>query len=37
MEKMIHEDMPLSISDMDNISLDMENCLNEVNYRDLDH
>ncbi len=34
---MIHEDMPISISEMDNLSLDMENCLNEVNYRDLDY
>ena len=27
----------MSISQMDNLSIDMENCLNEMNYRDLDH
>ncbi len=28
--------MPMSISEMDNLSIDMENCLNEMNYRDVD-
>ena len=35
--EMIHEEMPMSISDMDNLSIDMENCLNEMNYRDVDN
>ena len=34
--QMIQEEMPMSISDMDNLSIDMENCLNEMNYRDVD-
>lgn len=29
--------MPMSISEMDNLSIEMENCLNEMNYREIDH
>ena len=32
---MIQEEMPMSISEMDNLSIEMENCLNEMNYREL--